>query len=263
MAEEDGLPKIYQLSDFSAFSQSSLLGLDLFLRTMETRDDFPLDFRNRVSGYTSWMMELTKSLSEMSEKSPKKLHGPEGKQILKSMNAMGGHVKKLIDDLKYYREQRAGTWDDDLNMEIKKLEYTMPYIDGMIGLSYEMYKAPAPERRPLIRPPSMKMPSVKMPEVKMPAMQMPNIEAPKLEAPKIKVSQLRMPSVKSDAVMIAALVIIASMGGLILFQQMQPVTGFSILPTGDFAGVSYEMLYIMISALVIGLIVGTEAAKRF
>ena len=68
---------------------------------------------------------------------------------------------------------------------------------------------------------------------------------------------------RKNWVMIAALVIIASMGGLILFQQMQPVTGFSILPTGDFAGVSYEMLYIMISALVIGLIVGTEAAKRF
>jgi hypothetical protein len=248
MAEEDGIPKIYQLSDFSAFSQSSLLGLDLFLRTMETRDDFPLDFRNRVSGYTSWMMDLAKSLSDITEKNPKKLHDTEGKQLLKNLHAMGGYVKKLIDDLKYYREQRADTWDDDLNLEIKKLEYTMPYIEGMMGLSYEMYKVPVPERRPLISPPSMKMP-----EVKMPAMEMPKIKAPKL----------KMPAVKSDAIVVVVLVVIASMGGLILMEQMQPATGFSILPTGDIAGVSYEMLYIMISAVIIGIIAGAELGKKF
>ncbi|MHC4752179.1 MAG: hypothetical protein ACYTFW_20195, partial [Planctomycetota bacterium] len=174
--------KVSKLWEYSSRSESPLLGLDLFLRTMETREDFPYRLRKRVSDYTTKMMELTKQLTDIERKHPDNIYTTEGKNLVKSLHGMSGYIKKLVGDLKHYREQRQDTWDDDLNNEIKRLEYAMPYVEGMMKLSDEIYKAPVLDK------PMMSMPS--MPSMKMPS----------------------MPTMKSDAVIVAALVIIASMG---------------------------------------------------
>lgn len=139
------------------FMDSSLVGsrlfeLDLFLDTVETRDDFPYDLRKKIDQYKSKMMEITNDLSGM--ENPMDVYTREGKVIAYKIGEISGGVRYLIDELRKYRQFRSGEldnsiagWSDPLNYEIDKLESSITYVEDMAKTAYEVDQMPTVKKK--------------------------------------------------------------------------------------------------------------------
>lgn len=152
MEESQGLDNFTKLWNYSTRVETSLLGLDIFLQLMETRDDFPYSIRKQVRDCASDIIDWTGEVNKISSKDSMMIYTTEGKGLAGRANSLGREIKNTIADARYYREQRSSTWTDELNERIMDLEKIEHYVDGMINVSYNIYKAPTIERKAMTLP---------------------------------------------------------------------------------------------------------------